>query len=75
MPKGKITLARENADRELAREAAQATIAKESAERQAILDRENAEIALAERAAARAYELEMTRMRVENGGPGDIQAI
>jgi len=46
-------------------------LARENADRQAILDRENAEIALAERAAARAHELEMTRLRVENGEPED----
>ena len=53
--KANRALARETAERELAREAVQTALARETAERK-----------LAERAAARAHELEMTRLRVEN---------
>ena len=68
-------LARENAERELAREATQAALAREIARENAERDiaRENAEreAALAERAAARAHELDMARIRAANGEPGE----
>ena len=52
-------------------EAAQAALARETAERELARETAEREAALAERAAARAHELEMTKLRVENGGPGD----
>ena len=65
-------LARETAEIELAMEAAHAALTRETAERELARETAEREAALAERAAARAHELDMTMLKVENGDQGIV---